>query len=202
MSHLVRDPVEFKRLRDLARSHLKAGIDLPSQVFASRYTHFALCDDTLAISAELFERLASRSPNHSSRRLVFVTLDPDPITYYEHHFGTYGCVAIPLSAPLDGYVNSLMEDPGDSPADALLFRADEAILFVEGGEFVGYFNRGYEVFVAAFEAAGFRDEFIRGFMDFGLAPASEAVNGSLSAVCESLNQQGVDFGDRLKLNYP
>jgi len=61
----------------------------------------------------------------------FYAPKPDPVNYFFFHFQKYPLIEFDITYSEEDFSNALCKDPGDSPADALMYRADEIIIFPE-----------------------------------------------------------------------
>jgi hypothetical protein len=50
---------------------------------------------------------------------TYLVLDPDPLNYFQRHFGKYSALRFESPIVPEDFLARLSEDPGDSPADAL-----------------------------------------------------------------------------------
>ena len=58
----------------------------------------------------------------------YIVLKPDPVTYFFVHFGKYSIIEFSREDSQESYTAALNEDPGGSPADALIFNWSEYVI--------------------------------------------------------------------------
>lgn len=74
-----------------------------------------------------------------------LSLAPDPFMYFFHHFRKFPAFLVGNEHSVDDYYTFLHADPGDSPADALAYNAQEYALLPVAGSWYVFGNRRSEV---------------------------------------------------------
>lgn len=102
---------------------------LPDQVFQHPPARCFVLEFDLLLSQELIGAARRVSRRLDGGAITLGTLSPDPEEYYFKHFARIPWLEIDPESPAEQVKAALMEDPGDSPADALLFRADRVVIY-------------------------------------------------------------------------
>jgi hypothetical protein len=74
-----------------------------------------------------------------------LALDPDPFDYFFYHFKKYPAFVVRKEHSIEEYYSFLHADPGDSPADALAYNAQEYAILPVSGSWYAFGNRPSEV---------------------------------------------------------
>lgn len=70
-----------------------------------------------------------------------IVLNPDPFGYFHFHFGKYPGFLVKAHHSADDFIDILMMDPGDSPADAIGFYSEQHVVWPISGESFMYADR-------------------------------------------------------------
>jgi hypothetical protein len=108
----IHDLVSFTTLRNRAN----AGILL----LASKPRDELLYFDPIDIATQKFFDLVQTLLAFEGRSdFATLILKPDPLNYFHHHFGKYPGFVHSRGNTDEEFFHFMMQDPGDSPADAL-----------------------------------------------------------------------------------
>jgi hypothetical protein len=83
-------------------------------------------------------------------------LKPDPIEYYYKHFGKYPLFTFGKEDTGADFIAAINEDPGDSPADAIIHNSVVIVVHSESCRWLLYGDRDFEIALIAsadFDAA-------------------------------------------------
>jgi hypothetical protein len=67
-----------------------------------------------------------------------VSLKPDPLNYFHHHFSKYPAVVFRPEHDVRDFVDSLNADPGGSPADAISNNSERYVVLPLPGDWIIY----------------------------------------------------------------
>jgi hypothetical protein len=146
----IRDITSFRRELEKIDRVLDRKADFPQQVFRlpAAGIRFIELDDLWA--EEVFEVLQRLAAAVDSQCVLFIVLKPDPIDYYYAQFGKLPLVELDVAKSSgSAYINALHEDPGDSPADAIVHNSDVMVIFPENMRWMIYGDRNFEIGIIA-----------------------------------------------------
>ena len=134
----IRDLESFTTLRDRAN----AGI----QLLASKQREELLYFDPIDIATQKFFDLIQTLLAFEGRS-DFATLivKPDPLNYFHYHFGKYPGFVHGRENTDEEFFHFMMQDPGDSPADALGVNHEHYVLLPIDGDWIAFGDRSWEV---------------------------------------------------------
>ena len=124
--------------------------ELPEQVFSS-YKNFAILEFDYIFSKDFFEKISVFLNQIGEEELIFIVIDPNPKSYYFHNFGKYPFFKIHQSCTFEEYISILSKDPGNSPADAILYNSSRLIIHSDSLNWAIYGSRDFEVAIFATE---------------------------------------------------
>ncbi|WP_153074571.1 hypothetical protein [Paraburkholderia bonniea] len=88
------------------------------------------------VTPYLFELVQKLLKFKGETDFATVILKPDPFSYFHHHFGKYpGFITRPCNT-YDEFFDFMMQDPGDSPADALGVNRHYYVQFPSNGDWI------------------------------------------------------------------
>jgi hypothetical protein len=128
MSGLVRSQEDFSVVRDIARRAFDIEMRLPANPFRQSEFVWAGFESEVAAGGEFWTIVSYLACMMNDTSLIVMTLDPDPIGYFFHHFGTFGAAYIDPMSSIQEYWDIVTQDPGCSPADSIESRGDVVIL--------------------------------------------------------------------------
>lgn len=111
----------FDALRDQLCGRVATDRTIPDQVFLDRHWPSRFCQFDLCFSPQLLHSCVALCETTGDTSLSFVMLDPDPVEYYFREFGRFGAVTMQVHEDVDAAWSAFEEDPGGSPADALMY---------------------------------------------------------------------------------
>ncbi|HYO79407.1 MAG TPA: hypothetical protein VE010_23275 [Thermoanaerobaculia bacterium] len=199
MTGLIADRQEFEQTMEALGTVLRLDQTFPAQVLKTAPASFFLFDDTLVFTAhfdeirqELF-RMAGGVP------LYFASLEPDPVGYFFAHFGKYPLIRYDTAVDGDGFRKPLNEDPGGSPADAIMTNTERFAMFPRDLSWLLYADRGWELAIAV----AFVQETAAQLLSAFPADVRFDAEGALQDLLEPVYRGGVpeDFRRELLMNY-
>ncbi|MFL9996583.1 hypothetical protein PQR34_17455 [Paraburkholderia sediminicola] len=108
---------------------------------ASDLLHF----DSSNIATQIFQGLIRDIANFKGTgEFAVIVLNPDPFSYFHFHFGKYPGFIVKAHHSDDDFIDILMMDPGDSPADAMGFYSERYVVLPISGEWFMYADRGWD----------------------------------------------------------
>lgn len=192
------DLSELRDERAKLATLLKLDQWLPDQVFRFPPARCFVLEFDRLLSHELIGAARRVSHQLDGGAITLGTLSPDPEEYFFKHFSRIPWLEIDPESPAEHVTAALMEDPGDSPADALLFRADRVIVYGDPIRWLYLGDRELEIGIL-------------GCLDTQVAEAwtSEAggmirtVEEALQRLLPAISREGVlqDLADALRRNY-
>lgn len=99
-----------------------------------------------------------------------LVLKPDPFNYFNFHFGKFPGFTHRAENTADEFFDILLEDPGDSPADALGFNSEHYVGLPLPGDWIAFGDRSWGTGV--FHGPPDIMEFAREFYPFFIEPPS------------------------------
>jgi hypothetical protein len=147
---IVRDSEEFRGELERIDRVIDREAELPRQVFRSPVAGIRFIDFDELWSEEFFELLRRLTEAVGSKRFAIAVLKPDPAEYYFANFGKFALLKFDVSdSNSAAYINALHEDPGDSPADAIVHNSDVIVIYPENMRWLIYGDRNLEVGIVA-----------------------------------------------------
>lgn len=107
---------------------------------APKLLHF----DSSNLGTQVFlDLIRSVSAFNGAGEFAVIVINPDPFSYFSHHFGKYPGVIVEARHTDKDFFEILMMDPGGSPADAIGFYSEQYAIFPISGEWFFYADRGW-----------------------------------------------------------
>jgi len=148
-NYFIDDDLVFQRWEKLLNSRLWLNQRFPEQVFKNQFKYFGFEEFDWLPSGQLWSVLKDINQAVSDKECIVAVLDPSPTEYFRKHFGKYNWSTISMDATEDEYWSLLNEDPGDSPADSILFNSTTVVWTSESGQWVIWGDRDFEICVYA-----------------------------------------------------
>lgn len=137
--YFLREKSEFVRLWNRATDARKT-LGLLPETWSTLY--FDAIDISLPGFFELVRMLLRLE---GGADFAVLALDPDPFGYFFYHFKKYPAFVVRRDHSIEQYYSFLHADPGDSPADALAYNAQEYAILPISGSWYAFGNRQSEV---------------------------------------------------------
>jgi len=169
---LVRNIEEFNGLSREIRNLVDIDLTIPKRVFKSLNWQCAFCSFDLCFSPSLLHSCASVCKTTRDERFSIVMIDPDPVNYYFKEFGRFGAVTLTPNDSIDLAWSIFEEDPGDSPADALMYAIRRFVVLGPSMRWAVWGSRDDEVIVCGGDSASIIRAFSKGdccAVDVGVA---------------------------------
>lgn len=122
---------------------------LPAQVFRQEVSAFHIIDfdqiwtDEFACDAD---RLTATAGDAS---FTFAVLRPDPAKYYYANFGKFPVLRFAPGSAAASYIAAVNEDPGGSPADAIVHSSEVVVVYPASVRWAIYADRNMEIGIVA-----------------------------------------------------
>lgn len=124
---------------------------LPEQVFRHKFNHYRIEEFDWTLTPEFYPFIQKLALSSEDPYILMSVLEPDPIKYFDHHFGVLHWNRIPLDISNDEYWNIVSEEPEESPADTIHAHGDVIIWTSPSKEWAIWGERGDEVCILATE---------------------------------------------------
>jgi len=167
---------EFRRISTILRSTVDLNNDgaRPRAAQAEALSLGLDFDDVR--SSRFFIRLQAALRDLKEVEWFFYVLDPDPVAYYARHFGIFPITRFTCDDNASKYIRELHNDPGGSPADCVMDRADKVVLFSQSGIWYVYADRWAESAEIVCTTDAARNAFKKAFEN--TANGSECLKGA------------------------
>src|ERR1700761_3481068 len=134
----IHDPAEFSLLWKRAREGVRTLASVPREEL--------LYFDPIDIATpKFFELMQSLLAANGATDLATVILKPDPFEYFHHHFGKYPGFIHGSGNTYVEFFDFMMQDPGDSVADALGGNHEHYVLMPVTGNWIAFGDRSWEM---------------------------------------------------------
>lgn len=156
--------------------------ELPAQVFRQACA-FRVMEWDLMWSARFFEFASALTTAAGSDSFNLLVLDPDPDKYFRRRFGALPLLTFSTSDIAAAYIDRINADPGDSPADAVIYNSNIVAVWPATKLWCLYGHRDFEISVIATQ-----DNHVLKAIDNAKLPTytmAEAVGAGIVSVRES-----------------
>jgi hypothetical protein len=127
----IRDVSQFTALWGRA----KAGVQQLARVPPAELFYFDPFD---IVTPRLFGLVQTLLAVKGTTDFAAVILKPDPFKYFHHHFGKYPGFVHGQDNTYVEFFDLMMQDPGDSPADALGVNYDHYVIMPIEGDWIAF----------------------------------------------------------------
>ena len=127
----IHEPHEFMSLWERAN----AGVWLLANVPPVGLLYFDPFD---ILTPRLFGLVQTLLAIKGTTDFATVILKPDPFKYFHHHFGKYPGFVHGRDSTYVEFFDLMMQDPGDSPADALGVNYDHYVIMPMEGDWIAF----------------------------------------------------------------
>lgn len=139
------DQIEMSIDRAIDRSKM-----LPDRVFRSTLKYFLFITFDELYMTLFFNHVKRYLDKVGERAFWLVTIDPDPRSYFFHHFGFYGAFEFLSSDNEDDYVSALNDYPKDNHADSLMSNSNSLVAVSSSGEWAIFSSRDDDIAICGF----------------------------------------------------
>jgi hypothetical protein len=150
---MISSPGDFRREMLTIDRLVDQSATLPEQVFREKASVFHVIDFDEVWSETFFRDVQSLTATAGDKFFTFAVLRPDPEDYYYRHFSKFPLLQFSTADPVDRYITSLHDDPGESPADAIAYHSETILVYPVSSRWAVYGDRNLEIgIVAAMDA--------------------------------------------------
>ncbi|ANB77277.1 hypothetical protein AYM40_34885 [Paraburkholderia phytofirmans OLGA172] len=137
----IYDLTEFTPLWDRAN----AGVRLLANVPREKLLYFDPFD---IVTPRLFGLVQTLLAIKGTTDFATVILKPDPFKYFHYHFGKYPGFVYGRDNTYVEFFDLMMQDPGDSPADALGVNYDHFVIMPMEGDWIAFGDHPWDTGVS------------------------------------------------------
>ncbi len=188
----------FRNEEAIANSLIDRRAVFPEQVFQSPFSRFTFLNFDEIFSEYFYERMVAFLRSSHENDITLFVVEPDPESYFFHHFQKYPIVKIPATVSSAEFLSAIFEDPKDSPADAIAYNSSRLLVYSSSLEWAIFGSRDFEVGVFASKTesvhASFQTLYERTFN------AQDAIE-SIMKPAWSVNEFPAEFQNQIIANY-
>lgn len=128
-----------------------------------------------------------------------IVLDPDPETYFLEHFNTYHLALLSKDDKVEDYMDLLNQDPGGSPADAIIHSSNILLFYSVTTHWAIYADRNWEIAICWFS----NKEVLKNFRHVYSGVVLDTAEDTLEFIKETLGDRPLPivFEDTFRENY-
>ncbi len=119
--------------------------EFPEQIFKIGFSHFSFLRFDDIFLETFINSIKEFLKENGETEFTFVVVNPNPETYFFEHFRKYSAFEMSVNNSFEEYLSILQLDPGESPADAIVYNSFEIMLFGKNSDWAIYCNRYFEV---------------------------------------------------------
>jgi len=134
----IHDFSQFTALWDRAKTSVQRLTDIP----VAELLYFDPID---IATPKFFDLVQTLLIFRGAADFATLILKPDPVTYFHHHFGKYPGFIHGRTNTYVEFFDFMMQDPGDSLADALGVNHEHYVIMPIDGEWIAFGDRSWEV---------------------------------------------------------
>lgn len=150
----MNDRGEYARQEVLIQRHLNLSARMPEQVFCTPLASTSILEFDHVFDGRFFANVQALAARGGSVSVLFAVLEPHPDRYFYKHFGLFPVLRFGTTQSPDDFLAALRVDPGDSPADSLLYRSEVVAMYPDRGSWLLYGDRNMEIaIIGAFDEA-------------------------------------------------
>ncbi len=170
---------------------------LPVQVFKSKFNKYIFAEFDLMLRKEFWRVLRYCAEIAGDSDIYLLSIEPDADTYFMRYFRRYGALHFTRESTETDYHESLLDVPGDSPADTLQFNTGTITWFGNTGEWAFWGERSLCVGIGTSVLPGIDWTRIRGF---NFHDINFALNDLIS-LCFLPSAIPIEFRKKFQANY-
>lgn len=150
----IESNTEFESVQAALDSLVLKGQKFPESVtkgdfFATRFLSF-----DWIFTRVFFRRICAHLKSKGESKFWLSVIEPEPRTYFFKHFGQFGSLECRVEDSDREYIRYLNQDPGGSPADAIIHNSNLIAVCSASREWVIVGDRASESSVLAFRSQG------------------------------------------------
>ncbi|WP_034042834.1 hypothetical protein [Wocania ichthyoenteri] len=179
------------------------GESLPNNIFTSDYKFFKFIEFDELFTEHFYKFYSNYVYQLGLDYFTFYTLNPNPEEYFFKFFSEYNVIDFSAKDSFESFLNKLVSEPHDSPADALRYNSNEILVFNENLDIVIYGNRDEEFVIIAATGCKVMNEFNENYPENLLYDVNEYIENLLPLKFSNFKftQQQLVFYDNLINNY-
>lgn len=151
MIEFISDKKSFVKCKKQKDTIFNSNNHLPKKVFNESFNYFLFIDFDYLFEDSFFLNLSSFLKKMNLKDYIFYIDNPNPETYFYKHFKKFNVSIIPVNSELDCFNKFLFEDPGDSPADAIIYNSFDIFLFSNDSKWGITASRDLDIAVIGFK---------------------------------------------------
>ena len=175
--------------------------ELPDQVFRKPHSKFLIIEFDVIFMREFFRSIKAFLKLVGEKEFSLLSIDPHPEKYFHKNFHKYPLITFSIENTEEEFLSMLDEDPGDSPADSILVRADRLVVYSESGNLFIYGERELELGIVVCADEKVEEAFASSYGEEWIFSVDGAVENILSLVFRGREKVPQSLIDKLNLNY-
>ncbi len=185
---------------------LKSIVDInarfPLRTISKEFSEICFVNFDDIFTQEFFEGLRSFLIAIKESNLTYAVLDPKPEEYFFSHFHKYPFLDFNIDTSSQEFLADIEADPGDSPADAIVYNSNVIVIFGANARWVIYADRDYEVAIVGSVRLDVKEAFIRGIGQRRILDAADVVEQILPLIYpDSSTSKYLDISRQIRTNY-
>ncbi|MBE9660561.1 hypothetical protein [Mucilaginibacter myungsuensis] len=161
--NFIESAEDLAKAKEELSSIIKLDVDLIYNPFQKDFTIFKAFEFDRIYGLNFYKGLTDFLIKNRINEFTFYTLLPNPEDYFHHHFAKYSIVKVNANLSHDDFWDFLDTDPGNSPADALIFNAETVALYSKESSWGIVGSKDLEIGIIGFREEKVQKEFIRCF---------------------------------------
>lgn len=157
--NLITQTEEFNILKSRLSKMIEEDIPFEKNPFKPVFKYFIGIEFDIIFNENIFEAFRKFITKCELPHFVFYVLDPNPETYFYHHFRKFSVVKVGVDMSYNDFVNIMDSDPGGSPADALNVNSNELAIFSNANNWVVLGSREWEIAIVGFTDVDVKNTF-------------------------------------------
>lgn len=188
--------VEIRRIHEIVR----LGARLPQQVFLAPPHSLIVLEFHALFTKEFFAAARQLTAAAGARSICFGVIEPDPEHYFFQNFGRFPWLEVDVeNDSFERVQAAFLEDPGDSPADAMRYNSEVVVSYCDSLDWLVYADRNLELALLALSSAELERLWRLHFPNQWIFTIDQAIEGLLSTVFR--DQVPPDLAQELRSNY-
>lgn len=138
-------------------------IDFVKNPFLPNFSMFTAFEFDKLYTRPFFQGIMNFLYRVKNETLTFYTLSPSPLEYFFENFLKYSIVKMSSTTSYADYIEFLARDPGNSPADALIYNAERICLYSDYPLWGLTGSKDLEIGIVGFKNIEIRNIFLSSF---------------------------------------
>lgn len=159
----VKEKKVFEKTKFRFYNLFKQGINFEDNPFNDSFRYFMAFDFDFIFDESFFIGIKTFLKRKNLKTVVFYTIKPNPEDYFFHHFKKYSVIHVSYNTSDEDLDKIMMENPGDSQADALALNSNEISWFSECDDWAILGSREWEITIVGFADFEVKKQFIESF---------------------------------------